>query len=264
MSNQTVVPPGGQFQLPTTSAEPLVAFRCSPAFRPYLEEDAKHAAVVVDTPIVYRYLQGASPILLPSLDPNSSERDDLGKMEVTISVGGQVFAKQKVPLNTTGYEMSIDLSTLEAQKTPYSVICNATYQAETSSWPATQYFSANASLLYLPDTNGSVVKTDLRTGSLWARPADGKGGEFQPFVPQGFYVEFSPYLVQNLSYIDQLKADGFNTVRSIVLLWFIIERFCRSTQSLHLITLRYSSKFSPELLSSGSTSFSICDRALCT
>ena len=212
MSNQTVVPPGGQFQLPATSTEPLVAFHCSPAFRPYLEEDAKHAAIIVDTPIVHRYLQGVSPILFSSSGSNSSECDDLGKMEVTISVGNQVFAKQKVPLNTTGYEISIDISTLEAQKTPYSVTCNATYQAETSLSSATQYFSANASLLYLPDTNGSVVKTDLRTGSLWARPADGKGGNFKPFVPQGFYIQFDPYLIQNLSLIDQLKDDGFNTV----------------------------------------------------
>ena len=264
MSNQTVVPPGGQFQLPATSAEPLVAFRCAPAFRPYLEEDAQNAAVVVDTPIVYRYLQGASPISFSSSGWNSSAYDALGKTEVTISIDNKVFAIEEVPLNTTGYEISVDLSSLQAQKTHYSVTCNATYQAETSSSPATQYFSANASLLYLPDTNGSVVKTDLRTGSLWARPADGKGGEFQPFVPQGFYIEFDPYLVQNLSYIDQLKEEGFNTVRSIFPLWFIIEPCRRSTQSLPMIMSRYSSKFSTKLLSSGSTSFSICDRALCT
>ena len=220
MSNQTVVPPGGQFQLPATSAEPLVAFRCSPAFRPYLEEDATSAAIIVDTPIVYRYLQGASPISLSG--SNSWGYDDLGKMEVTISVGDRVFAMQQVPLNTTKNEIYIDLSTLEAQKSPYTVTCNATYQAEASSWPTTQYFSANASLLYLPDTNGSVVKTDLRTGSLWARPADGKGGNFEPFLPQGFYIQFDPYLVQNLTLIDQLKDDGFNTVRSIFFLWCII------------------------------------------
>ena len=262
MSNQTVIPPGGQFQLPATSAEPLVAFRCSPAFRPYLEEDATNAAIIVDTPIVYRYLQGASPISLSSSGSNSSEWDDLGTMEVTISVGGQVFIMQEVPLNSTGYEIPLDLSTLEAQQMPYGVTCNATYQAETSSSPATQYFSANASLLYLPDTNGSVVKTDLRTGSLWARPANGSGGNFEPFLPQGFYIEFDPYLVQNLSYIDQIKAEGFNTVRSMFLLWYIIELFHRSTPSLPMIMSRYSSKFSTKLLSSDFTSFLICDRGL--
>ncbi|KAH0834098.1 hypothetical protein J3R83DRAFT_11385 [Lanmaoa asiatica] len=174
MANQTIVPPGGQFRLPPISEEPLVAFRCSPAFRPYLKEDAKNAAFVIDTPIVYRY----------------------------------VYIKQEVPLNTTGYEISLDISSLSAQKTPYNVTCSVTYQANTSSSPATQYFSTNTSLSYLPDTNGSVVKTDLRTGALW-------GGDFQPFVPQGFYVSVDQYLAKNLSYIDQLKADGFNTIHPI-------------------------------------------------
>lgn len=210
MPNQTVVPPGGQFQLPATSTEPLVAFRCSPVFRPYLEEDAKGAAIIVDASIVYRYIQGASPISLSSSGSGSSECNTLDQLDVTISIDNQVFAKQQVPLNTTGHEVHVDLSSLSAQKTPYNVSCSATYQAKTSS--TTQYFSTNTSLLYLPDTNGSVVKTDLRTGTLLARPADGQGGSFQPFVPQGFYVAFDQYLANNLSTLQHLKADGFNTV----------------------------------------------------
>ncbi|KAG6377717.1 hypothetical protein JVT61DRAFT_14488 [Boletus reticuloceps] len=188
MLNQTVIPPGGQFQLPAYSNEPLVAFRCAPAFRPYLEEDAKDAAFIIDTPIVYQYIQSASLISLPS---SGSECDDLG------------------------YEITVDISSLPAQKMGYNVTCNATYQAETPSSPTPQYFSTNTSLLYLPDTKGSVVKTDLRTGALWARPADGKGGDFQPFIPQGFYVSFDQYLAKNLSLIDQLKTDGFNTIHPI-------------------------------------------------
>ncbi|KAF8440010.1 hypothetical protein L210DRAFT_857297 [Boletus edulis BED1] len=211
MPNQTVVPPGGQFQLPASSNEPLVAFRCAPAFRPYLEEDAKDAAFIIDTPIVYQYVQGASLISLPS---SGSECDDLGTMDVQISIG-HIFARQAVPLNSTGYEITVDISSLPAQKMGYNVTCNATYQAETPSSPTPQCFSTNASLLYLPDTNGSVVKTDLRTGALWARPADGKGCDFQPFIPQGFYVPFDQYLAKNLSLIDQLKADGFNTIHPI-------------------------------------------------
>ena len=210
MPNQTVVPPGGHFQLPADSQESLVAFRCSPAFRPYLEEDARDAAVIIDTPIVYQYIQGASPISLSSSGSDSSEL-----LDVTIGIGASVFARKEVPLNTTGYEISLDITSLKAQITGYNVTCNATYGAETSLSSTNQQFSASTSLLYLPDTQGSVVKTDLRTGVLWARPADGKGGDFQPFISQGFYVSFDRALAQNLSYIDQLKADGFNTVGSI-------------------------------------------------
>ena len=210
LANQTVVPPGGQFPLPAVSTEPLVAFRCSPVLRPYLEEDAKDAAIIIDTPIVYKYIQGASPISFSS--SSEWEDNDLGSLDVTISIDGKVFATGEVPVNTTGYEIPVDISSLVAQKTRHNVTCDATYQADSSSSSSTQNFSANTTLLYLPDTDGSVVKTDLRTGTLLTRPVNG-GGDFQPFVPQGFYVSFDPYLANNLSLIDQLKADGFNTVR---------------------------------------------------
>ncbi|KAI9457834.1 hypothetical protein HD554DRAFT_2177530 [Boletus coccyginus] len=194
MPNQTVVLPGGQFQLPPSSDEPLVALRCSPAFRPYLQEDAENVAFIIDTPIVDRYIQGASPITLPS-----SGSDGLGTMNVTISIDGRVCANQEVPLNITGYEVPLHVSSLPTQKTAYQVTCTATYQGETSSVASSYnhvkpYYSTSASLLYLPDTQGSVVKTDLRTGTV------------------GFYVSFDQYLAKNWSIIDQLKADGFNTV----------------------------------------------------
>ncbi|KIJ18323.1 hypothetical protein PAXINDRAFT_167512 [Paxillus involutus ATCC 200175] len=214
MPNQTVVPPDGQFQLPASSSEPLVAFRCAPVFRPYLEEDAKDAAFVIDTPIVYKYIQGAAPISLPTSSSHSSQ--GLGKIDVTISIGNYLHTTKEVPVNATGFEIALDISSLVAQKTPYNVSCSATYKTESSSSKtSTQYFSTNTSLLYLPDTSSSVVKTDLRTGALWTRPADGNGGAFAPFIPQGFYIAFDQYLAKNLSLLDQLKADGFNTIHPI-------------------------------------------------
>ncbi|KIJ18325.1 hypothetical protein PAXINDRAFT_161711 [Paxillus involutus ATCC 200175] len=214
MSNQTVVPPDGQFQLPASSSEPLVAFRCAPVFRPYLEEDGKDAAFVIDTPVVYQYIQGAAPISLPTNSSHSSQ--SLGKMNVTISIGNHLHTTKEVPVNATGFEISLDIRSLLAQKTAYNVSCSATYKIETSSSKnTTQYFSTNTPLLYLPDTSSSVVKTDLRTGALWTRPADGNGGAFAPFIPQGFYVAFDQYLATNLSLLDQLKSDGFNTIHPI-------------------------------------------------
>ncbi|KAG2757736.1 hypothetical protein P692DRAFT_20813807 [Suillus brevipes Sb2] len=217
MANQSVVPPGGQFVLPTQSVEPLLSFRCAPVFRPYLQEDAKSAAFVVDTPIVYDWIAGAEPILLPSTSGSSSSSTGLGSLSVTISVGS-VKTTANVPLNATNFQIPVDISKLQAQKTKYNVSCSATYTAPSSSksQPAyNQKFKTSASLLYLPDTNASVTKTDLRTGALWVRPANGKGGAFAPFVPQGFYINFDQYLAKNLTMIDQLKADGFNTLHPI-------------------------------------------------
>jgi hypothetical protein len=203
MANQSVVPPGGQFILPTQSVEPLLSFRCAPVFRPYLEEDAKTAAFVVDTPIVYDWIAGAEPISLSS--NSSSSSGSTGCLTVTIKVGS-IHTTATVPLNATGIQIPIDISTLKAQKTAYNATCSAIYSAPSSN---EQIFNTNSFLLYLPDTNASVTKTDLRTGALWVRPANGTGGAFAPFVPQGFYINFDQYLVKNLTMIDQLKADGF-------------------------------------------------------
>ncbi|KAI6169075.1 hypothetical protein EDD17DRAFT_1525052 [Pisolithus thermaeus] len=209
MPNQTVVPPGGQFPLPSKSNDPLLVFRCAPVFRPYLEEDAKDAAFVVDTRIVYDLINGASPISLPNNTGSSSH--SAGNVTVTIEVGG-LRTTHDVPLNATGYEVPLDISGLTAQQAPYNVSCSALYSPSLLN---PQSYSTNATLLYLPNSKNSVTKTDLRTGSLWARPANNTGGPFKPFVPQGFYISFNPYLVQNLSYIDQLKAEGFNTIHPV-------------------------------------------------
>ncbi|KAI6099015.1 hypothetical protein F5141DRAFT_1144020 [Pisolithus sp. B1] len=209
MANQTVVPPGGQFPLPSKSNDALLVFRCAPVFRPYLQEDAKNAAFVVDTRIVYDLINGASPISLPNNTGSSSHA--AGNVAVTIEVGG-LRTTHDVPLNATGYEVPLDISGLTAQQTPYNVSCSALYSPSSLN---PQSYSTNATLLYLPNSKNSVTKTDLRTGSLWARPANNTGGPFQPFVPQGFYISFNPYLVQNLSYIDQLKAEGFNTIHPV-------------------------------------------------
>jgi hypothetical protein len=217
MANQSVVPPGGQFVLPTQSVEPLLSFHCAPVFRPYLEEDAKSAAFVVDTPIVYDWITGAEPISVSSNSSSSSGSNGLGSLSVTINVGS-IHTTANVPLNATGIQIPLDISTLNAQKTAYNVTCSATYSAPSSSGSQCaneQKFNTSSSLLYLPDTNASVTKTDLRTGALWVRPASGKGGAFAPFVPQGFYVNFENHLATNLSMIDQLKADGFNTLHPI-------------------------------------------------
>ncbi|KAG2078440.1 hypothetical protein BDR04DRAFT_311283 [Suillus decipiens] len=217
MSNQSVVPPGGQFVLPPQSVEPLLSFRCAPVFRPYLEEDAQTAAFVVDTPIVYDWITGAMPISLPSDSDASSLSNDFGSLNITINVGS-IFTTANVPVNATGIQIPVDLSALNAQKTPYNVTCSATYSAQSSSGSESaneQKFNTSSSLLYLPDTNASVTKTDLRTGALWVRPASGEGGAFAPFVPQGFYINFEKYLATNLSMITQLKADGFNTLHPI-------------------------------------------------
>jgi len=74
MAGQAIVPPGGNFPVATASKNPLFAFRCAAAMKPYLEEDI----VIIDSPVVYSEISGVQSIdLLPG--PLSSA----GKLDVS-------------------------------------------------------------------------------------------------------------------------------------------------------------------------------------
>jgi len=195
-------PPGGTFSIPTSSQTPLLAFRCAPAIKPYLAEDAgSSAAILIDLPVVYSNIQGAEAISLPS-----GPLSHAGTLDVSVSAGGKELAHGTVPLNATAYEISFSLGDLTPQVSPYNLSCQATYSGGSSS-SSPQVFSASSSLYFLPDpTNSAVTKMDLRTGALLAKPANGQGS-YQPVFPIGFYTEFQ-YLADDLTLIDELAAQG--------------------------------------------------------
>ncbi|KIJ20630.1 hypothetical protein PAXINDRAFT_6424 [Paxillus involutus ATCC 200175] len=209
MPQNQAPPPGGQFSLPAASKNPLLAFRCAPAIKPYLAEDAMTpAAVLIDSPVVYSEIIGAEAISLPSGSLSSA-----GTLNVTVSLGGKILANGAVPLNATAYEIPFDFEGVTPQVTPYNLSCQATYSASGSSSPQT--FSTSTTLYFLPDpTSGAATKMDLRTGALLAKPADGQGGDYQPVFPIGFYTEFA-YLAANLTVIDELQAQGFTVIHPI-------------------------------------------------
>ncbi|KAH0836408.1 hypothetical protein J3R83DRAFT_8009 [Lanmaoa asiatica] len=209
MPQNQAPPPGGVFSVPPSSQSPLLAFRCAPAIKPYLAEDAgSSAAILIDTPVVYSNIQGAEVIHLPS-----GSLSNAGTLSVTVSVGGNVLASGTVPLNATAYEISFSLGNLTPQTTPYNLSCEATYSHGSSS-TSPQVFSASTALYYLPNpTNSAVTKMDLRTGALLAKPANGQGS-YQPVFPIGFYTEFQ-YLANNLTLIDQLAAQGQTSVDEV-------------------------------------------------
>ena len=191
MASQAVVPPGGNFPTPASSTQPLLALRCAPAIRPYLAEDsATPAGILIDAPVTYSHIVGAEPISISS-----------GSLEVTISANGKTLGQSQVPLNATKYEIPFSLGGLKAQTNAYNVSCTAKYNSRT--------FTASTALSYLPNpTNSSVTKMDLRTGALMAKPANGKGGDYEYVFPIGFYSSFDGYLATNLSAINDLKDQG--------------------------------------------------------
>jgi hypothetical protein len=205
-STEPIVPPGGNFPTLTTSNTPLLSFRCAPAIKPYLAEDVGSPAIMlIDTPVTYTAINGAVGITLPS--------SGTGTLAVTISSGTTKLGTATVPLNSTKFELSFPLSGLTPNSTPYSISCSATYTTPSGT---KQTFQDSTSFSYLPNpTSGSVTKIDFRTGALLAKPADGSGGAYDTVFPVGFYTQYDPYLTGNLSNLDTLKAQGFNTIHPI-------------------------------------------------
>ncbi|KAG1816719.1 uncharacterized protein BJ212DRAFT_1446825 [Suillus subaureus] len=194
MASQPVIPPGGNFPIAAASEDPLLAFRCAAAIKPYLEEDVgTPAGVLIDSPVVYSEIVGAQPIGLPA-GPLSSA----GKLDVTLS---------------------FSLDGITPQMTPYNLSCEATYLASNStSSSSPQTYSASAALSVLPNpTNSSVTKMDLRTGALLAKPATGLGGEYEPIFPIGFYTTFDGYLSTNISAIHIVPTFNDTTAFDMVL-----------------------------------------------
>jgi len=153
-----------------------------------------NAGFIIDTAVTHTQVRGAKPI---ALEPTAKF------LFVSISIGRNVLAVDRVPVNATKFEIPFSLTKLMPRKEPYTVSCSATY-------PGNQKYATKASLLYLPNPlSGSITKFDARTGGLWAKPFGvGHVADYTPVFPLGFYTSFDDYLARDLSILDDLKARG--------------------------------------------------------
>lgn len=188
----TYLSAGGQFPVPELSSSPLLALRCGPAIKPYLpedqdDEDPTVVSILVDTPVTYRRIFGASEITT----------DDT-TLNVTVTVDGKILTTGEVPLNAVKYILPFSLADLEPRTDPYEITCSAG-----------EGFKSQAALSYLPPPPsdiGSVTKMDMRTGALLARLST--DAPYERVFPIGFYTSFDPYLTNNLSVLAELKEQG--------------------------------------------------------
>jgi hypothetical protein len=170
-------------------------FRCTPIYKPYVAEDVtSNAGFIVDTLVTHTQVRGAKPITLESTAES---------LLVSISIGRNVLAVGRVPLNATKFEIPFPLVKLMPRKEPYTVSCSALY-------PGDQKYTTTASLSYLPNPpSGSITKLDSRTGGLWTKSFNvGHAADYTPVFPLGFYTSFDDYLVKDFSILDDLKARG--------------------------------------------------------
>ncbi|KAI5119686.1 hypothetical protein M0805_003573 [Coniferiporia weirii] len=199
MQGSSVVAPGGEFPIPATSKEPLLAFRCAPAVKPYLADD-ESGIFIIDALVTNSEIAGA--IQLDSRNRNS--KDDLS---VTVSVNGRTLASGKVPLNTSAHELDFSLKELSPRTSAYEMTCTATLNGQT--------FHATSPLQRLPNpkNGGGVTKMDGRTGAMLVQGK--KSGEWDTLFPIGFYTSFDGYLSTNLSVLNDLEDRGFTIVHPV-------------------------------------------------
>jgi hypothetical protein len=217
MQNESVIPPGGEFPIPATSSSPLLALRCGQAVRPYLPEDtdptsdASFVSILVDTPVTFQKIVGASPI---SLSRNATSQTSTN-LDVTVFINGKKLTSGTVPLNATKHALPFSLSSnlLTPRKAPYTLTCTATLGSQKFTSQAVPF-----TFLPTPDAKqiGSVTKMDMRSGALLAR-AVGSKAAYETLFPIGFYTDYGGYLVQNLSVIAELKSQGFNIVSTALI-----------------------------------------------
>ena len=191
MASQPVVPPTGQFPEPVTSEDLLLAFRCSPAIKPYLAEDST-GSVIIDSLITNRKIEGAVTI--------NRHTETSSPLSVTISLNGKILATSSVTFNSTGQRISFPLNAFLPKFESYNVTCSA-------SAAGGQKFQAYTQFQRLPNpASGSVTKMDLQTGAMLVK----NGSElWEPVFSLGFYTNFGGYLASNLSLLDELKDQGY-------------------------------------------------------
>jgi hypothetical protein len=158
---------------------------------PYLPSDASAGGtLLVDAFVTHSQLAGATTL----------KNTAASSYHVTATAGGVKVASGSVPANATKYTIPLSLKGLSTGLSPLDLECTLT-----TNW---QIFTAKSQLSYLPDNkNGSTTKRDLKTGALLARGTDGKG-PYAPVFPVGFYTNFGGYLADNLTVLDDIKAQG--------------------------------------------------------
>jgi hypothetical protein len=192
-----VVPPVGQFPLPTATSPQLV-LRCNPAQIPFLPDDLNtHSSLIlVDALVQSQAITGAQPLNTMSQDSG---------LQVTVSLDGETLTTGIVGLNGSA-SLPFPLSNISPRTAPYTLTCTAV----TLSSPKQTFTSLPTNLTYLPPPPkhiGSVTKRDLRTGGLLAKRAHIQE-PYQPIFPVGFFTNFDGYLENNDTSLEVLKSQG--------------------------------------------------------
>ncbi|RMD43855.1 hypothetical protein DV735_g1359, partial [Chaetothyriales sp. CBS 134920] len=194
--------PGGWFDYPSYSANPLLHLKAKPRMSIYLDTE-EQGSLVIDAAISYEV---GSPIT-PSCATGVSQGQEL-PLKVDIFSDGLLLDTAVISVGSTDNEIPLRLDGLSASLEPY----NITVKAELSDG-TTYTTSTNVYRLPYPDNYGTVSRVDNLYGGLWYQR--GKESSWQSIFPYTYYVQWTLYWQDNVTTLDEFASMGYNLIHIV-------------------------------------------------
>ncbi|KAF4635803.1 hypothetical protein G7Y89_g2286 [Cudoniella acicularis] len=205
MSTNQALDPGGQFQFPTPSKDPLLYLTVQPRYTIFLESD-EAGSFIVDASISYTFGEPLQNVNYQSPNHPGVSLD----FKISNDENRVLLVSNSIPVNSTGNLFSFPLSAFTPRLAPYPITIRGTLNQQT--------FTSTTTLYILPSrTYGSAVKIDNLHGGLYVQnPHNNYEGWYAVF-PVGYYADGGYVTPPNTSFtnLDTYAAQGFNTINIV-------------------------------------------------
>lgn len=190
--------PGGWFQEPSTSSNPLLRLTAKPRMTIYLDTD-QAAALLIGAEVSYQLGEAIS---------ESSITTPAQKLQVTVLAGDVTVGSASLDVGSIDNEVPIALAGLTPSLAAYNLTINAGLANSTT-------YSTSTSFSYLPypDDYGSVARLDNLYGGIYAQR--GKNSSWEVIFPYTYYVQWTLYWDTDVSSLDEFASYGFNLVHIV-------------------------------------------------
>ncbi|KAL1849939.1 hypothetical protein Daus18300_013073 [Diaporthe australafricana] len=190
--------PGGWFEEPSTSSNPLLRLTAKPRMTIYLDTD-KAAALLIGAEVSYQLGEAIS---------GSSITTPAQKLQVTVLAGDVTVGSASLDVGSVDNEVPIALAGLTPSLAAYNLTINAQLANSTA-------YSTSTSFSYLPypDDYGSVARLDNLYGGIYAQR--GKNSSWEVIFPYTYYVQWTLYWDTDVSSLDEFASYGFNLVHIV-------------------------------------------------
>lgn len=211
MSTNQALDPGGEFQFPTPSSEPMLYLTIQPRYTIFLESDGS-GSFLINAPISHVFGQ---PYVNVSYDSPGNPRGNpftTLDYEIFSEESGSLLVSNSVPVNSTGNLIGFSFTSFEARFEPYQISIYGT------SPDGQQSYTGSTQVYILPSRSyGSSVKIDNLYGGLYVQNSFNNWNGWYPVYPNGYYADGSYITPSNVSFanLDAYASQGFNTINIV-------------------------------------------------